>query len=89
MPKIDAKESGRIRLKLDHIIADRVQYKPYISQLSHENLYVEIELDEHEILEATSKATVITVAGLAAILGTVADAIEEMNEESRKVKYGH
>jgi molybdopterin-binding protein len=77
-------------LKLDHIISDRSQYKPYIAQLSgNENVFIDIEIPADTVLEVTSKVTVLSEDGLAAILGKVADAIDAMHSKYRIKTFGN
>lgn len=82
------KTKATVLLKIDHIISDRTQYKPYIAQLSADALYVEIEIQPEEI-RATKDQVILTVDGLAAIMGNVATAIEKMNRESMKKSHGY
>lgn len=83
------KQIKSVMLKLDHIISDRNQYKPYIAQLSGENVYVEVfvENDKNDVTIEKGK-TILTVNGLAAVLGEVATAIEEMHNNYRIEKFG-
>jgi hypothetical protein len=79
-----------VKLLLGKIIADRLQYKPYISELSspiEHPIYVQIRIPEDEILEDGDDYTVITEAGLAQLMNKVATAVEDMhNEYIEKVK---
>ena len=78
----------KIRLRLDHIITDRTEYKPYIAQLSGQDTYVEIDIPDKEVLEDDDTNVVITANGLAAVLGTVANSIDKMHEDYKKKKFG-
>lgn len=82
-----------VRLELVELVSDRLQYKPYTARLGSPDgkefpkVYVDIPLGENLIAEEgegavdISKYVVVSVDGLAAILGKVADAIETMNDE--------
>lgn len=74
------KKSKAIVLKVDHMISDRTAYKPYIVQLSNENLYVEVEIDSSLVAFEDSNKLCLTVDGMSAVLGKVADSIEAMHE---------
>lgn len=80
----------KIRLKLDKIISDRNQYKPYIAELSGLNVFVDVEVPDDEAnVDTKANRVVLTVDGLAAVLGNVASALENMHEDYRKKKFGH
>lgn len=66
-----------IRMKLDHIIVDRTAYKPYTSQLNADDIYVEIPIPDGEF-KVEKDVTVLTVDGLATLMGNVATAIDKM-----------
>lgn len=83
-----AKKTQTILFKLDYIITDRTEYKPYIAQLSGENIFVAVNVPEEEV-SSEPKRTVLTVDGLAVVLDKVATAIETMNEQHRLKKFGH
>lgn len=84
-----SKDKITVTLKLDHIISDRNQYKPYIAQLSGEDIYVEVDIDLDGVRHASSRGkTVLTVDGLAAVLGNVAEALEKMHRASLKKAHG-
>ena len=76
-----------VRLRVLEITSDRQQYKPYSHKLGADNLFVDVPLDEGEII-ADGKTVVLTIDGFAAVLGEIADAIETMHEEYRKSKFG-
>lgn len=76
-----------VLFKLDHIIADRTEYKKYIAQLSGENIYVQVDLDDKEV-NRTKDKVVLTTKGLTAVMNIIATEIETMHEAHNKKKYG-
>ena len=72
----------KIYLKIESIRTDPIQYKPYAPTLTGENLYVAVPLPAEcfdklstEHASIPTKATVITPAGLAELMGKIAMAI--------------
>jgi hypothetical protein len=88
-----------VTLELNEIVSDRLQYKPYTARLVspfERPILVDIPIDADMILEEVQSETVdgvahmgytkITVDGLAAVMGKVADAIEEMHDAYKAKK---
>ncbi len=78
---------SKVTLLLAKIVADRNQYKPYISELAsplEHPVYVQIEVPEDSIIRDDEEVTIITADGLAAVLGKVAGAIDNMHEEYKR-----
>lgn len=73
----------KILLKLDHFVSAREDYKPYMAQLSAENVYVEVEVPGEKL----NDKVVIQPDSLALLMGSIADAIGKMHEEYILVKF--
>lgn len=58
----------------------RQQYKPYTYNLQPLNLYVELPLDDKDIVQDDGEKVVITLDGFTALLGKVATSLDEMHE---------
>lgn len=79
-----------VRMKVDNIIVDRTQYKPYMSQLSNPLLFVEIPLAEFDVVTVTQDGElVLTLDGLSNVMVRVADAITKADDKSRQSRFGH
>lgn len=79
-----------LRMKVDFVVVDRTQYKPYMSQLSNPNLFIEIPLDEFDAVTVTQDGDIVlTLDGLANVMVRVADAITKADDASRQKRFGH
>lgn len=78
-----------VRLQVLEITSDRQQYKPYSHKLGAPSLFVEVPVDDGEVVEFGKDKIVITLDGFAGILGSVADSIESMHLEYRKHTTGY
>jgi hypothetical protein len=67
-----------VRLTLDEIVCDPVQYKPYSPKFSAQDVIVEIPLDS-ELVEIDGDLVVLQLEGLQALMAKVANAVEEMH----------
>ena len=86
-------KSGFVRLKIDHLIVDRTQYKPYLSQLSAPDgatLFVDIPVKEDMPVEFLEDGgVVLTLDGMVSIMVKVADAITAADDAARVKRFGH
>lgn len=86
-------KSGFVRLKVDHLIVDRTQYKPYMSQLSAPegtSLFVDIPFSEDMPVDFYEDGSVVlTLDGMVGIMVKVADAITAADDAARVKRYGH
>jgi hypothetical protein len=82
-----------VRLELLEFTSDRLQYKPYSAKLGSPTdvkVYVDVDIDESYIKESDfprlngGRNIVLKVEGLAAVMGKVADAIEDMHDNVKK-----
>lgn len=73
-----------LRLHVDNIKPDRVQYKPYLSELSCPELFVEVTVDDENVIEFNEEEKVVTPDGLAEIMNQIATAIKQMDNEYRQ-----
>lgn len=79
-----------IRMKVDFVTVDRTQYKPYTSQLSNPNLFIDIPLGEFDAVTLTQDGDIVlTLDGLANVMVRVADAITKADDASRARRFGH
>lgn len=79
-----------IRMKVQQVVVDRTQYKPYTSILTSDKLFVDIPLEEFEAAEVTQDdEIVLTLDGLAGIMVKVADAITTADDKARQKRFGH
>jgi hypothetical protein len=68
----------KVRLTLDEIVCDPVQYKPYSPKFSAQDVIVEVPLDS-ELVEVDGDLTVLQLEGLQALMAKVANAVEKMH----------
>lgn len=82
-----------IRMQIDHLVVDRTQYKPYLSQLSagDKKIFVDIPVDEESMIVETlsDEGLVLSLDGMVSIMVKVADAITAADDAARIKKYGH
>jgi len=79
-----------IRFKIETVEVDRTQWKPYKSNLTHPNLFVEVPLDEFEAVEITQDGgIVLSLDGLAGVMVRIADSIQKADDASRIKRFGH
>lgn len=84
----------KIRGQLKSIWPDRTQYKPYAYNLEMQNVFVEVDVDDEMVtyedtpLEggAIHRDTILNLNGFTCLLGTFADALDEMHLASLKNK---
>ena len=85
-----SKKIKMVRFQVAQLNVDPTQYKPYSHTLLAENVFVEIPVDEDEIVKyEAGKQTVLTLDGLTAILETLGTAVATMSESVRQSKLGH
>jgi hypothetical protein len=71
-------ENKVVKLRLDGLVCDPVQYKPYSPSFSAQDVIVEIPLDS-DLVEEDGNLTVLQLEGLQALMAKVANAVEEMH----------
>ena len=82
------KKKQTVLLKVEKIVTDRHQYKPYIVELSAKDIFVEMTVEDIDVIEASEEKIILTVDGIANIVGRVADAIDRMDNNHRIKTYG-
>jgi hypothetical protein len=73
-----AKEVTMVRLTLNKIVCDPVQYKPYSPEFTLQDVIVEIPLDS-DLVELDEDQLVLQLEGMQALLAKVANAVEDMH----------
>jgi hypothetical protein len=73
----------KVKLTLDEIVCDPVQYKPYSPKFSAQDVIVEVPLDS-ELVEQDGDLTVLQLEGLQALLGKIANAVEDMHIQRQR-----
>lgn len=84
-----AKDVINVRLTLDEIVCDPVQYKPYSPKFSAQDVVVEVPLDS-ELVEVDGDLVVLQLEGLQALMAKVANAVEQMHsarQEGQRRRY--
>lgn len=77
-----------VRFAVTQLNVEPNQYKPYLSTLTADNVFVDIPVPEEEVI-AYGKQIVLTVDGLSAILCEIGTSIANMADEVRKSKLGY
>jgi hypothetical protein len=73
-----AKDVTMVRLTLNKIVCDPVQYKPYSPEFTVQNVIVEIPLDS-DLVEEDEDLVVLQLEGFQALMAKVANAVEDMH----------
>jgi hypothetical protein len=74
-----AKDVTMVRLTLNKIVCDPVQYKPYSPEFTLQDVIVEIPLDS-DLVELDEDQLVLQLEGMQALLAKVANAVEDMHK---------
>lgn len=69
-----------IKAKVMSMSPQRQQYRPYLYELTPDNLWVELPIDPDTVLES-GETVVITLDGFTALLGKVATSLDEMHKQ--------
>ena|ERR1700690_3772695 len=83
-----------VTLQLTEIVSDRLQYKPYTAHLTSPEgkvILVDVPIDPDDVIDSSETHGIenkgyirISVDGLAAVMGTIADSIENMHDNYKK-----
>lgn len=81
-------KSFLVRATVERASPDRVQYKPYATDLTFGgNLEIEIEVPADGVIEKKGEKIVLSVAGYASLLEAYTIEIEKMNDRVNQQKF--
>jgi len=89
---------AKVRGQLKSIWPDRTQYKPYAYNLEMQDVFVEVDIPDENVTEGVEtwtdvngnvnerKSYTLDLNGMTCLLGSIADAIDEMHLMSLRAK---